>query len=265
MDFEDNGRDDIFSQSHHVFKIPVCPVDLHHGELRIVIGVHCLVPEVAGYLKNFLKSPDDQPLKVEFGCDPQEEFLVKEVVVRGKRAGICSTVNRLQDRGFELEKAVVIEIPSDEGDDPAPVPEYFPALVIHNQINVALAITLFDVGQAVEFLRERAYSLAQESECVHPDGDLTQFRPEHMTRDPDDVSPLDELVEEIELLIPKIVFTNIQLYLSRLITKVSKHGLPVVPDNIDPSGRRYPFRTLVVSDISVLRFDIENRVLPVKR
>ena len=186
-------------------KVPVCPVNLHHRELRVVVGIHCLVPEVAGYLKNFLESPDNQPFKVEFGSDPQEEFLVKEVVVGGKRAGICTTVDRLQDRGFELEEPVVIEIPADKGDDPVPAPEYLPALVIHNQINITLAIALFDVGQAVEFLRERADCLAQEGEGVHPYGDLTQFCPEHMTSNADDVSPLNELVEEIELLIPKIV------------------------------------------------------------
>ena len=114
MDFHDNGRNDILGQGHHVFEVTVCPVNLHHGELRVVIGIHCFVPEVAGYLKNFLKSPDNQPLQVEFGCDPEEKFLVEEVMVGGKRAGVCTTVNRLQNRGFELEEPMVIKIPADQ-------------------------------------------------------------------------------------------------------------------------------------------------------
>jgi hypothetical protein len=131
---------------------------------------------------------------------------------------------------------MVIEIPADQGDDPAPAPEYLPALLIHDKINISLAITLFDVSQAMELLRERAYSLAEEGERVHPDGDFAQFRPEHMTRYPDNISPLDKLVEEFELLIPKIVFPDIQLDLSCFVTEVSKHGLAVIPDNIDPPG-----------------------------
>ncbi len=90
-----------------------------------MIGVDRLVPEVAGYLKNLLESADNQPLQVEFGGDPEEEFLVKEVVVGGKRAGICPAVYRLQDGGFELEEPVVIEIPADQGDDPAPLRNIF--------------------------------------------------------------------------------------------------------------------------------------------
>ena len=88
----------------------------------------------------------------------------------------------------------------------------------------------------MEFFRKRAYCLAEEGEGVHPDGDLTQFCPEYMTGNPDDISPLDELVKEFELFIAKIVFPDIQLDLSCFITEVSKYGLAVVPDNIDPSG-----------------------------
>ena len=55
---------------------------------------------------------------------------------------------------------------------------------------------------------------------------------------PDDVPPFDELVEELELLIPDIVLTDIELNLTRLVTEVSKQGLPMVPDNVYPSGGR---------------------------
>ena len=52
---------------------------------------------------------------------------------------------------------------------------------------------------------------------------------------------LDELVEEGKLLIAEIVLPDIQLDLSCLVTEVCKHRLPMVPDNVDPSGGRNPF------------------------
>ena len=100
-------------------KVAVCPVESPPWRTRVVIGVHRFVAEVTGNLEDLLESPDYQPFQVQFGCDPEEEFLVEEVVVGGERAGIGTTVDRLEDRGLELEEPVVVEVPADEGDDTA--------------------------------------------------------------------------------------------------------------------------------------------------
>jgi hypothetical protein len=80
----------------------VGPVDLHHRELGVVVGVNILVPEVPCDLKDPLKAADDKALEVEFGRDPEEEFLAEAVVERGKRPGVCPAVDWLEDRGLEL-------------------------------------------------------------------------------------------------------------------------------------------------------------------
>ncbi len=214
VDFVDDRRDDIFGKAHHVVEVVVHPVDLHHGELRVVVGIHTLVPEVPGDLKDLLESSHNETFEVEFGSNPQEEFLVEEVVVGGERTGICTPVHRLENGGLELQEPVVIEEPADQGYNPAPVPECLPALLVGDEIDVPLAVPFLHIREPVEFLGKRADRFAQQGKCVHPDGDLTQFCPEDMAGYPDDVPPLDVLVEELELLFPEIVLPDVELDLA---------------------------------------------------
>ena len=72
----------------------------------------------------------------------------------------------------------------------------------------------------------------------------------------DDVPPLDELVEEIELFVPEIVLPDIELDLTRLVPEVGKDGLAMVPDNVDPSRGRDALRTLVMRDLCVFCLDL---------
>ena len=98
--------------------IPVRPVDLHHRKLRVVVGIHGLIPEVAGDFEDLFEPPDHQAFKVEFWGNPQEQVLVEEVMVRGEWLGIGATVYRLEDGCLELEEPVVVEVPADERDNP---------------------------------------------------------------------------------------------------------------------------------------------------
>jgi hypothetical protein len=158
---------------------------------------------------------------------------------------------------------MIIKIPSDQGDDPAPGAERLPALFVNNKINISLAIALFDIREPVKFLREGAYRLAEKGEGINPDGNLSQFRAENMTGNPDNISPFDELVEQIELLVPDIVLPDIELDLSGLVPEVGKEGFSMVPYNIYPSGSRHRFSALVMSDISITGLNLEHRMLPV--
>ena len=98
------GCKEVLGEVHHVVDIVVRPVDLHHRELGVVVRVDVLVTEVPCDLKDPLEPADHEALEVEFGRDPQEEFLAEAVVERGERPGICPAVDRLEDRGLELEK-----------------------------------------------------------------------------------------------------------------------------------------------------------------
>jgi len=230
-----------------------------------MVGVHRFVPEVPGDFEDLLESPDNQSFQVQLGCNTEEQLLVKEVVVGGEWPGIGTPVYRLENGGFELEESVVVEIPADKGYDPAPVPEGLPALLVDDQVDVPLAVALLDIGKSVKLLGQGADRLAQEGKRIYPYRDLAQFCPEHMAGNPDDVSPLDELVEELELLLAEIVFTDIELDLTTLVPYVSKDGFAMVPDNVNPAGSGDRINTLFMGDICIAGLDIEHRVLPVKR
>ena len=54
------GCEEVLGKAHHVIDIVVGPVDLHHCELGVVVGVDVLVPEVPCDLKDPLESADHE-------------------------------------------------------------------------------------------------------------------------------------------------------------------------------------------------------------
>ena len=101
-------------QAHHVVVVGVGLVELQHGELRIVGPVHALVPEVVADLVDPLEAAHQEPLEVQLVGDPQVERHVQRIVVGDERPGRGAAVERLQDRGLDLEKPPLVEEPPDE-------------------------------------------------------------------------------------------------------------------------------------------------------
>ena len=126
VDLLHEARKEVLGEPHHVIDIVVRPVDLHHRELGVVVGIDVLVTEIPCDLKDPFETADNEALEVEFGRYSQEELLAKAVVERGERPGVCPAVYRLEDRCLELEKIPVIQEPPDGGEDPAPAPESLP-------------------------------------------------------------------------------------------------------------------------------------------
>ncbi|KAF5035845.1 hypothetical protein DSECCO2_581370 [anaerobic digester metagenome] len=177
-----------------------------------MVGVDVLVPEVLCNLKYFLEPADDKALEVEFRRDPEVEFLVEGVMVGGERPGVRAAVDRLQGGGLELQVVPLKEELPEERYDPAPGPERLAALFVHDQVDVALPVAGLDVLEPVELLGEGADRFCEELEPVDPDGELPHLRPEGVADDADDVSRVDVLPEEIELLFSEVVLAKIELY-----------------------------------------------------
>ena len=60
--------------------------------------------------------------------------------------------NRLQDRGLHLDVAALVEELAHRGDDLGAPDEYVAHLRVHHQVDVALAVADFGVGEGVERL-----------------------------------------------------------------------------------------------------------------
>ena len=78
------------------------------------------------------------------------------MVEGSERPGVCPTVDRLEDRGFEFQESPLVKEPADAREDPAPVAEVLPDLLVCNEINVPLPVAFLDIGETVELLGERA-------------------------------------------------------------------------------------------------------------
>ena len=151
--FAGNLLEEVLGQLTHAGQVRVGGVCLHGSELWVVREVGALVSELATKLVDALKTADKQALERELGCNTQVVLGVQSVVVRDKWLRVCAAKNLLENRGLNLHVAVRLHELADNGDDLGTLAEYVADLGIHNEVNVALAITNLAVGEAVELLR----------------------------------------------------------------------------------------------------------------
>ena len=150
-----------------------------------------LVAEVLADLVDALEPADDQPLEVELGRDPEVEVLLEVVPVGDERLREGAAVARLQHRRLDLDEAVRVEVAPDRGDDAAAGEEVGARLLVHQQVEVALAVALLDVGEAVEGVRQRRAVLRQQLELDHLQRRLAAARLGGVAGDADDVAEVD--------------------------------------------------------------------------
>ena len=72
-------------EAHHPVIVLILYVQLHTGELRIMVAVHTFVAEVTTNLVHALKTTYDKPFKIEFGCNTQVHIYVQRVMMRDER------------------------------------------------------------------------------------------------------------------------------------------------------------------------------------
>ena len=161
-----HGRRAVPSGSIVSVVVGVGLVPLEHRELGVVLVGDALVAEVLAELVDALEAADDQALEVELGGDPQVEVGIELVRVRHERAGERAAVTRLEDRGLDLDEALVVERAADRRDHPRAEHEVAARLLVHEQVEVAAPVALLDVGQAVEGVGKRRPDPCEQLERV---------------------------------------------------------------------------------------------------
>ena len=152
---------------------------------------HALVAEVLGDLVHLLEAADDQPLQVELVRDAEVDVLVEVVRVRHERLGEGAAVARLQDRRLDFEEPFDVEVGANRGDHPAANGGVAPRLLVHQQVEVPLAVANLGVGDAVERVRQRAVDLAEQHELVDGDRGLAATGLRRSSAHADEVSEVD--------------------------------------------------------------------------
>ncbi len=215
-------------------------VPLEHRELGVVLVGDALVAEVLAQLVDAVDAADDQPLQVELGGDPQVEVAVERVVVGDERPRQGAAVERLQDRGLDLDEAALVEPAAHLADGAGAQGEEAAALLVGDQVELALAVAGLDVLEAVELVGRRAQALGEQAPAVDRQRELAaapgrQRRP----LDADDVAEV-EVDQQLVGLLAEQVLAGVQLDLAAAVAEVEEAGLAVAAAGDDPARDPVP-------------------------
>ena len=94
-------------------------------------------------------------------------------MVRLKRAGISTTGHALQHRRFDLQKVALIEPATHGAHRHGPAPEGFAGVGRHDQIEIALAVALLHIRQAMPLVGQGLEALAEHGPALHLHRKLT--------------------------------------------------------------------------------------------
>ena len=228
-------EDELPGERHHRPPVGVGLVDLEHGELGVVAGGDPLVAEVAVEFVDPLPAPDQDPLQVELGGDPQVEIDVEGVVVGDEGPGRRPAHRRLHHRRLHLQETPVVEEPPDRPDRLEADPEGLPRFRRDDQIEVTLAEADLGVLEAVPLLRQRAQGLGEQGEAPGLDGDLPHPGGEERPLDAQDVAQV-ELGQKGRPRLAQAVPAEVDLDLPARVLEVGEDRLAVLPPAHDPSG-----------------------------
>ena len=208
-----------FDEVHDRIHIHVCGVELEHGEFRIVLEADALIAEVAADFVDALNAAGDDALQVQLEGDAQVEILVELIVMRDERPGCCAAVDRLQNRGFDFQKILVVEKFAHGRDDARARAEDFAHLGVDSEVGVALAIARLRVAHgavaddaAVGLLfffgdGQLADGLGEQAPCGHLQRRFACFGEHELTARLDEVAQV-EVLEDVEGFLRERIFAD---------------------------------------------------------
>ena len=107
----------------------------------------------------------------------------------------CAAGDLLHHGRFDFEIAARVEELAHGLEHFGPLDEDFAGVEVGEEIDVALAIAEFDVGEAVIFFRQGEHGLGEKGEPLDMDGELAGAGAEEIAGDADVVAEVEEFVE----------------------------------------------------------------------
>ena len=227
----------LLGEVHQRLVVHVCPVELEHRELGVVLCGDALVAEVAVDLEHAVDAAHDQPLQIQLGRDAQVQLDVERVVVGDERPRQGAAGDRLHHRRLDFEEAARREELADRRHRAAARLEGLPHLGIHGQVEVALAVPRLDVLQAVPLLRQRQQALGEERQRRRPDRELVGLGAEQVAADADVIAEIEQ-PRECEVPFRQGVLPHVDLQSHPAVRQHQERGLAEAADADDAAGRR---------------------------
>lgn len=193
----------LLGQVHDIVDIGVGPVELAGGEFGVVSEVNTLVTELATKLVHTLETTDDQHLQVQLGSNTHEQVHVEVVVVSNEGLGGGTTSDGVHHGSLNFDEVAVVEEVADVAHNLGTGDEDVAGLVVHDQIQVALAEALLLVLQTEVLGRDGVQAGRKKDHLRSEDGQLTVGTvlgagTAGETDDTDDVTTAEVLVLSLE-------------------------------------------------------------------
>ena len=228
QDLLGSGGEQLLKEVHHIVEIRIGLVELHGGELRVVLGVHALVAENPADLIHPVQSAHDQPLEGQLRGDAHIHVDVQGIMVGDEGTGSGTTGDGVKHRRLHFHIAPVIQEIPDMLDELGTDDEVLLYLGVDDQIHIALTIPQFPVLQAVELLRQGQQRLGKQNDVPSPDAHLAPLRTEHFALYPDNVTNVVLLEGLVDRLI-HLVLTGVELDATVPVLEVTETHLAHAP------------------------------------
>ena len=194
-DLEGQALVHLLDQIHHAVEVGKCLVQLDGRELGVMLGVHALVA-----------------------------VHVQGVVVGVEGAGGRADLERGQDGGVDLQEALFVQIGADFLQNQAALDKSILDLGVHDEVNVALAVTRLAVRQAVELLGQGQQTLGEQRQLGDADRNFAHLRAEHLALDADDVTDVQLLEGGVGFIAQQVTLDK-NLDVALLVAQMGKAGL----------------------------------------
>lgn len=152
----------------------------------------------------------------------------------------CAPCDGMKHWGFYFEEGTFIKVTTHCGDDFGAHHEGVLYVRIHDQVNVALTIAKFGIGQAVIFFRKWTHGLAEVFELAHFDTEFATVGNEYVTSDANDVADVRFFEEPVHVFANHIL-AGVDLDVAGKVHHICKAGFPLTTLCHDATGDFYFF------------------------
>lgn len=172
-DVLDETRNEVFGGVHEVESISVGLVELAGGKLGVVGKVNAFITELAAHFVHTFKTTDNQHLQVQLRSNTHEEVHVELVMVSNEGLGSRTTSNGVHHGSFHLNEIAGVKVVADVANNLRPGNENIARAVVHDQVEITLAETLFLVLQTVVLGGDGVQARRQKDDLSRKDRKLT--------------------------------------------------------------------------------------------
>ena len=193
----------LFCERHHPLIVLVRHIELHERELRVVVLVHALVAESLADFVDTFEATHDKALQIKLQGNTQIHVGIERIIMGDERACRSTTGDGLQHRSLHLCVTSVIEELTHGADDRCTVDERLLYAVVDDEVNVALTSAHLGVIKLIVchaififYDRQRLEALREQCELLSVDRDLTGLCLENETTDADDITNVEQFLED---------------------------------------------------------------------